>query len=142
MRNDIKKFVQECRVCQENKHETVLSAGLLHPLPIPSRVWSDISLDFIEGLLVSQGFSIIMVVIDRLTKYGHFLPLAHPYSASTVAQLFLANIFKLHALYHCLRQGSSLHEFLLVGAFSSPGHHFGFQLGLPPSIGWADRGTK
>jgi hypothetical protein len=98
MRTDIKTFVRECRECQENKHETVLPSGLLQPLPIPSRVWADISLDFIEGLLVSQGFSVILVVVDRLTKYGHFLPLAHPYSASTVAHLFLANIFKLHGM--------------------------------------------
>jgi len=98
MKADIKTFVRECQVCQENKHETVLPAGLLQPLPIPSRVCSDISLDFIEGLPLSQGFSVILVVVDRLTKYGHFLPLAHPYSASKVAQLFMANIFKLHGM--------------------------------------------
>jgi hypothetical protein len=98
MKTDIKTFVRECQVCQENKHETVLPVGLLQPLPIPSRVWSDISLDFIKGLPLSQGFSVILVVVDRLTKYGHFLPLAHPYSASQVAQLFMANIFKLHGM--------------------------------------------
>ncbi len=98
MKADIKSFVRECQVCQENKHETMLSAGLVQPLPIPSRVWVDISLDFIEGLPVSQGFSVILVIIDHLTKYGHFLRLAHPYSASQVAQLFMANIFKLHGM--------------------------------------------
>lgn len=98
MRQDIKKFVRECSVCQENNHETVLPAGLLQPLAIPSRVWSDIAMDFIEGLPLSHGFSVILVVIDHSTKYGHFLPLAHPYTASKVTQVFLANIFKLHGM--------------------------------------------
>jgi transposase InsO family protein len=85
-------------VCQTNKNETVLSLGLLQPLPVPLRVWSDISMDFIEGLPVSNGWSVIMVVVDCLTKYGHFLLLAHPYTVSTVAQVFFANIFKLHGM--------------------------------------------
>jgi len=98
MRKDIKLFVRECPVCQANKSESMASPGLLQPLPIPNRVWSVISMDFIEGLPVSKGFSVIFVVVDRLTKYGHFVPLAHPYSASTVAQVFMANILKLHGL--------------------------------------------
>jgi hypothetical protein len=98
MRADIRRFVRECPVCQINKNETVLSPGLLQPFPVPLRVWSDISMDFIEGLPVSNGWSVIMVVVDRLTKYGHFLLLAHPYTVSTVAQVFLANIFKLHGM--------------------------------------------
>jgi hypothetical protein len=68
MKIDIKSFVRECQVCQENKHKTVL----LQPLPIPSRVWTDTSPDFIEGLPMAHGFSVILVIVDRLTKYGHF----------------------------------------------------------------------
>jgi hypothetical protein len=98
MRKDIKKFVRECSVCQENKLETVASPGLLQPLPIPNRVWYAISMDFIEGLPISQGFSIIFVVVDRLTKYGHFIPLAHPFSASKVALVFMTHILKLHGM--------------------------------------------
>jgi hypothetical protein len=98
MHKDIKKFVRECSVCQENKHETTHPAGLLQPLPIPTRAWSDISMDFIKGLPSSQGFMVIFVVVDRFTKYGHFLPLSHPYTASKVAEIFLANVLKLHGM--------------------------------------------
>lgn len=55
-------------------------------------------MDFVEGLPVSMGKTIILVVVDRLTKYGHFLALSHPYTAQGTAKLFLDNIYKLHGL--------------------------------------------
>ena len=58
----------------------------------------DISMDFIEGLPKSNGYSVIMVVVDRLTKFSHFVVVKHPYTASTIAQLFMDNIVKLHGL--------------------------------------------
>lgn len=55
-------------------------------------------MDFIEGLPKSEGKDTIMVVVDRFTKYAHFLTLSHPFTAPTVAQLFIDNIYKLHGL--------------------------------------------
>jgi hypothetical protein len=55
-------------------------------------------MDFIEGLPFSQGKSMIFVMVDRLTKYGHFLALTHPFLAIIVANLFFEQIFKLHGL--------------------------------------------
>ncbi|PKI54887.1 hypothetical protein CRG98_024718 [Punica granatum] len=55
-------------------------------------------MDFIEGLPKSGGKEVIFVVVDRCTKYAHFMALAHPYSATIVAQVFLDNVFKLHGM--------------------------------------------
>lgn len=92
----VSNFVRHCVVCQANKHETVASPGLLQPLPIPHEVWVDISMDFISGLPRSQGKEVIMVVVDRLSKYAHFITLSHPYSAIDVAQAYLDVVFRLH----------------------------------------------
>ncbi|GJT52264.1 retrotransposon-related protein [Tanacetum coccineum] len=76
--------------------------GLLQPLPIPTNIWTDISMDFIESLPSSHGKTVIMVVVDRLSKYAHFVPMAHPFKAAQVAQLFLDTIYKLHGLPHTI----------------------------------------
>lgn len=76
----------------------LLFRGLLQPLLIPLVAWSQFSIDFIEGLPVSSRIDVVMVVVDRLTKYVHFIGLKHPYTAATVAQAYLDNIFKLHGL--------------------------------------------
>jgi hypothetical protein len=98
LREAVRAFIQECDICQRNKSETLHPAGLLQPLPIPDRIWTEISMDFAEGLPSSMGRDVIMVVVDRLSKYAYFVALAHPYTAGTVARLFMDNIFKLHGL--------------------------------------------
>ena len=72
--------------------------GLLQPLPIPTRAWEIVSLDFVEGIPKSTKFDTILVIIDKFYKYGHFIPLTHPYPAMTVAQLYVDHVYKLHGL--------------------------------------------
>lgn len=90
--------MQECSICQQAKYEHVKLPGLLEPLPMPTQAWAVVSMDFIEGLPISNHYDVIMVVIDKLTKYAHFLPLSHPFIALQVAQAYIHNIYKLHGL--------------------------------------------
>lgn len=98
LKQDIHKFILSCEVCQMNKPEHVHTPGLLQPLPIPDEAWSSIGIDFITGLPKSEGKEVILVVVDRLTKYAHFMALAHPFKASDVAQVFMDTVYKLHGL--------------------------------------------
>ena len=68
------------------------------PLPIPEQAWQVVSLDFISGLPISHHYNCIMVVVDKFSKYAHFLALAHPFSALSVAKLYLKEVYRLHGL--------------------------------------------
>ena len=69
LKSDIKKFVAECLVFQQNKVDTIKTPGLLQPLSIPSQCWEEVSMDFITGLPKSEGKSDIMVVVDSQGKF-------------------------------------------------------------------------
>ena len=92
----VESFITACPICQRAKHENCLQPGLLEPLPIVDMAWHHVIMDFIEGLPNSQGNEVILVVVDRFTKYAHFIPLSHPYNVMTVAQAFMDNIIRLH----------------------------------------------
>lgn len=98
MKKDIQDYVQRCDVCQRNKHDSLTPAELLQPLPILDRVWENMFMDFIEGLPSLNGFSVILVVVDRLSKYGHFIALKHPYIAKGVAEIFLKEVVRLYGM--------------------------------------------
>jgi hypothetical protein len=96
LKKEVELFVSECPVCQRAKGEHCKYPGILQPLPILDMAWSHISLDFVEGLPKSHEKDVIMVVVDRLTKYSHFIALSHPYNAQLIVHLFIDNIVKLH----------------------------------------------
>jgi hypothetical protein len=76
--------------------------GALKPSPIPPIVWINISIEFIVGIDKSRNKLVIMVVVNQLSKYNHFCTLQHPFKYSTVSQVFMDNIFKLHGLPFCI----------------------------------------
>ncbi|GMI82095.1 hypothetical protein HRI_001879000 [Hibiscus trionum] len=98
MRKDVRRFVADCQVCQRMKSDSLTPAGLLQPLPIPAQVFEDISLDFIVGLPKSNGKEAILVVVDRLTKYGHFFSLPRHFDSAAVAHILVHGVIKLHGI--------------------------------------------
>jgi hypothetical protein len=102
MKQDVHNFVAEFDVCQRNKGETVKSPSTLQPLLIPPVIWRDISMDFITGLPKSGNKLVIMVVVDLLSKSAHYCALQHPFTTSTVAQIFMDHVFKRHGMSHSI----------------------------------------
>jgi hypothetical protein len=94
--------VEECDVCQHNKGETVKVPSTLQPLSISPDIWKDISMNFIDGLPKSGNKLVIIVVVDRLSKYAHFCNLQHPFTASIVAHFFMDHVLKLHGMPHSI----------------------------------------
>lgn len=98
LRASVNKFVQACSICQRAKSEHVKYPGMLQPLPVPDHACQMVSLDFIEGLPKSAAFSCILVVVDKFSKYSHFVPLSHPCTALDVAEAYMQHIHRLHGL--------------------------------------------
>lgn len=92
------QYVQSCYVCQHAKPERVCYPGLLEPLPIPDGAWKVVTMDFIDGLLLSGKYNCIHMVDDKFTRYAQFLPLSHPFTVAKVAHAYLENIYKLQGL--------------------------------------------
>ncbi|KAL0537646.1 hypothetical protein IC582_026629 [Cucumis melo] len=99
MKREVAEFVSRCLVCQQVKAPRQKPAGLLQPLSIPEWKWENVSMDFITGLpRTLRGFTVIWVVVERLTKSAHFVPGKSTYTASKWAQLYMSEIVRLHGV--------------------------------------------
>jgi hypothetical protein len=99
MKREIAKYVSECDISQRVKASHLRAAGILRPLPIPSWKWEDINMDFIVGLPnTSLRHESIWVIVDRLTKTAHFLPVHTTYNAKKYAKIYLDQIVRLHGV--------------------------------------------
>jgi len=90
--------MEECDACQHNKNRTEQPAEKLMLNSILERPWMHISADFITKLPLAQGYNLILVVVDRLTKMIHFIPTTEKTSTKGLARLFRDNVWKLHSL--------------------------------------------
>ena len=93
MKKDIVEYVEVCDVCQRVKTEHQKPAGLLQPLPIPEWKWDKLGMDFITGLpRTRSGYDSIWVVVDRLTKVAHFIPVKTTYTSAKLAKIYMTRI--------------------------------------------------
>jgi len=96
---EIARYIAQCNTFQKVKAIHLKLAGELQPLHIPAWKWDDISMDFIIGLpKTSKGFDSIWVIVDRLTKLAHFLPVKTDHSVLTYAKLYIDRMLGLHAV--------------------------------------------
>ncbi len=99
MKREIAKFIAECDICQHVKAEHQRPAGLLQPLSIPLWKWEEISMDFVQGLPTTPaGNDSIWVIVDRLTKSAHFLPVKRNFSLKKLAKQYVKEIVSLHGV--------------------------------------------
>jgi hypothetical protein len=99
LKRDVVAHVAMCDVCQRVKVEHERPAGLLYPLKIPDWKWEKIGMDFITGLpRTSKGYDAIWVIMDRLTKVAHFIPVKTTYKVSQLVELYMAWIVSLHGI--------------------------------------------
>src|SRR5258708_37571531 len=98
MRCMVGDYVRLCTSCACTKATCHKPYGLLKQLPIPGQPWESISMDFIEQLPVSEGFTAILVIVDRLTKQLLFIPIHNTVDTPQLARLFLTHIFSKHSI--------------------------------------------
>ncbi|KAL0540248.1 hypothetical protein IC582_024481 [Cucumis melo] len=99
IKREVADFVSMCLVCQQVKAPRQRPAGLLQPLSVPGWKWESVLIDFITGLPKTlKGYTVIWVVVDRLTKSAHFVPGKPTYIASKWGQLYMTKIVRLHGV--------------------------------------------
>lgn len=98
MTRDTREFVAACSVCARVKASYCPPADLLLPLPILSRPWSHIAVDFITGLPLSGGNTVILTIVDRFSKSVHFVPLPKLSTALEGADLLMSHVFRIHGI--------------------------------------------
>jgi hypothetical protein len=99
MKREIAKYVSECDTCHRIKADHLRPAGNLQPLSIPKWKWENICMDFIVDLpRTSRGYNSIWVIVNRLTKSTHFIPVATTYRVRQYAKLYISYIVCYHGI--------------------------------------------
>ena len=94
----MKTYAQQCYVFQRTKVDNIKKRGILQPIPLSAISWTNIALDFLVDLPISNGFVTILVIIDRFSKILHLVPLKESLSAEDIAAVFFKNIDRQYSL--------------------------------------------
>jgi hypothetical protein len=99
MKRETTRYVSECDTCRKVEADYMKPGGLLQPLSVPDWKWDDISIDFIVGLpLTARKYNLIWVIVDRLTKSAHFIPVNTNYNVQKYAEIYVARVLYLHGV--------------------------------------------
>jgi hypothetical protein len=99
MKREVAHYVSECDTCRKVKADFMKPGGMLQPLSIPEWKWDDISMDFIMGLpMIAHKFDSIRVIIDRLSKSTHFIPMNTNYKVQKYVEIYVAHVLCLHGV--------------------------------------------
>ena len=136
MRDDIMQYTKTCLICQQDKVEKAKVSGLLEPLPVPTRPWESVSLDFITHLPKVGEYDAILVIVDRFSKYATFVPTPKLCSAELTAQLFFKHVVKLWGILSSI---ISDRDGRFIGTFWTELFVFlGTTLNISSSYRWTD----
>ena len=99
MKNDVAEYIARCMECKKVKVEHWHPAGLLQPLPIPEWKWDVVMMDFITKLpkMILQNDA-IMVVVDKLIKAAHFIPVKTTHKVANIANIYMKEVSRLHGI--------------------------------------------
>ncbi|MDV3201146.1 MAG: hypothetical protein Q8877_03040, partial [Sweet potato little leaf phytoplasma] len=99
LKKDVATYVASCLVCQKAKVEHKRPGGELQPLETPEWKWDSIAMDFVSSFPRTQiGYEAVWVVVDRLTKSAHFIPINMKYSLEKLTQLYIKVVVRLHGI--------------------------------------------
>ena len=98
LKEDVKKYVQGCVKCQQNKVQHQRKTGELHPLEIPEGPWQDISINMIEPLLRSNRMDAIVVIVDQFTKMIRLKATTTSISLEGIVKIYRDEIWKIHGV--------------------------------------------
>lgn len=95
---NVKDWIHQCSICQATKPSNTKPYGYLQPFPTPLTVWEELTMDFVTHLPLFAGKSALLVVVDRVSKSAHFIPLKSPFTVQTVAKAFFSEIVRYHGI--------------------------------------------
>ncbi|KAA3470390.1 integrase [Gossypium australe] len=133
MKRDISEFVSKCFICQQVKAEHQVPSSLLQPVMIPEWKWNRITMYFVSGSpLTPKKKDAIWVVVDRLTKFAHFILVRTNYSLDRLDELYISKIVRLYGR-------SKIYVAILEEIGRSFGYKVEFQYSFSSSDRWSDR---